>query len=275
MRVRYNPRGPAQSVRTIVLFMACIVAALYYFSGSGGRSPRSGTRTMTGPPAAAPTTSPAEIARLESLMRAADGAPRKDGVAVAIMLDTSGSMEDKVSAAGGPQRKLDIARRAVYSIVRQAETHAREQPGVPLLVGIYEFSTRGRSSCRTVVPLGPPDAAAAERAMRALRPDGQTPIGDSMVQAKRDLDATGLNRAHMLVVTDGANTAGAAPGNAMWAIARLPEDQRPGVYFVAFDVDSEVFRDVREAGALILPAADEQQLQQRLNYVMGTRILVE
>jgi len=269
MRVVYRPTG---SPRSVIILIALIVAAFYYFTGPRSRS----GRTAPGPGGQPqPTTSPAEIERLTALLRAPAGAERREGVAAAILLDTSGSMDDKVPAAGGSRRKIDIARQAVHSIVRQAETFAREQPSQPLLVGIYEFSTRGRSACRRIVPMGPPDAAAAERAMRNLTADGQTPIGDSMVQAKHDLDATGLTRTHILVVTDGANTAGSTPGNVMWAISRLPEDQRPGVYFVAFDVDAEVFKDVRQAGALVLPAADERQLQERLNYIMGSRILVE
>ena len=44
-----------------------------------------------------------------------------------------------------------------------------------------------------------------------LDPEGGTPIGQAMVTAKLALDATGLSRRHLLVVSDGENTDGFRP----------------------------------------------------------------
>jgi len=217
-------------------------------------------------------------AAIDKLIRPPASVSRKDGVAAAILIDTSGSMKDTVADSGGQRlAKYDIARRCLLKIVRQTEGFAKEQPDQPLLVGIYEFSAReGKNPhFRNIVPLAPPDAAAAENVLRNLPLGNGTPIGDTIVQAKRDLDATGLSRLHILVITDGENNLGYDPGSVVQAIARLPEDQRPGVYFVAFDVAAAVFKTVKDAGALVLSATNEKELQEQLDFIMGNKILLE
>ena len=70
-------------------------------------------------------------------------------------------------------------------------------------------------SVRTVIKLGPPDPSAAGDAIARMTPEGDTPIGDAMIAAKRDLDATGLSKRHILVITDGENNKGYSPANVM------------------------------------------------------------
>jgi Mg-chelatase subunit ChlD len=89
-----------------------------------------------------------------------------------------------------------------------------------------------------------------------VRADGGTPIGNAMIAAKRELDATGLTRRHLLVVTDGENTEGVAPDLVAAAIGRRPEAERPSIYFVAFDIEAAKFSGVRNAGGLVLAAAN-------------------
>src|SRR4030095_9845407 len=94
----------------------------------------------------------------------------------------------------------------------------------PVLLALYEFSSRdGAPNARVVVPMGPPDLDRAARAIGAMHADGGTPIGDAMVEAKRALDATGLSRRHLLVVTDGENTDGFRPADVAAAIGRRPD----------------------------------------------------
>ncbi len=222
------------------------------------------------------TTSPSAVAAALQQLRAPDGPTRKDGIAVAILIDTSGSMGDGVPDADGSQRpKIDIARRCVLKVVKQAEGFAKEQPGTPVVLGIYEFSVRGGDPCRNIVPLKAPNAATAEAALKRISPSGKTPIGQSIIQAKRDLDVAGLARTHILIVTDGENTDGLGPADVVAAIAKLPDTQRPGVYFVAFDVAAAVFKPAVDAGAAVLPAANEQQLQTALDELVGGKILLE
>jgi hypothetical protein len=202
---------------------------------------------------------------------------QRDGIAVAILVDTSGSMRDPVTDANGAlEKKIVIAGRAVVDTVRRFSEFARKYPDRPLVLGVYEFSTRGGvPSCRKVIDLGPPDESAAAAAVRTMRPEGDTPIGDAMIEAKRDLDATGLSRRHILVVSDGMNNRGYSPGVVAMAMGQQPEGSREGIYFIAFDVAESVFNAVKDAGGLVLAAASETDLRQTIDFILTGKILAE
>jgi hypothetical protein len=96
-----------------------------------------------------------------------------------------------------------------------------------------------------------------------------------MVRAKLALDATGLARRHLLVITDGENTDGFKPGDVTAAIGRRPADERPSIYFVAFDIAASRFSQVRDNGGLVLGAATGKELGDTLDALLRGRILIE
>jgi hypothetical protein len=61
----------------------------------------------------------------------------------------------------------------------------------------------------------------------------------------------------------------------MRALARRPEQERPSVYFVAFDIAASRFDAVREAGGLVLGAANAEELDKTLGALLTGKILVE
>lgn len=201
----------------------------------------------------------------------------RDGLAAIILFDVSGSMRDRVREEGARgEPKIEIARRAALDLVRRFDQYAREHPDQRVKVGVYEFSSRdGEPSCRPVVPIAAPDAAAAETAMRRMRADGGTPIGDAMIAATRELRGTGLTRRHVLVVTDGENTDGFKPGDVAATLATLTGYDQPSLYFVAFDIGASRFDAVKQAGGLVLPAENAGELNQTLDYLLSDKILVE
>jgi Mg-chelatase subunit ChlD len=201
----------------------------------------------------------------------------KEGLAAAIVIDVSGSMNDKVTGRSGQrEEKIAIARRAALDLVDQFASYARDHQDEPVQLGVFEFSRRrGDPDCRTVVAMGPPDRARAADAINALVADGGTPIGQAMITAKRALDSTGLSRRHLLLVTDGENTDGVKPDLVATAINKRPEAERPAMYFVAFDVEASRFSAVRDAGALILSAANAAELNDTLDALLRGKILVE
>jgi len=170
-----------------------------------------------------------------------------------------------------------VARRAVTDLIRQFEQYAARNPDRPVRVGVYEFSSRDRQPhCRNVLPLGPPDLAAAEAAVEQMTPRGGTPIGDAMIKAKHDLDLTGMSHRHVLVVTDGKNNKGYSPGAVADAIARQPQEDRASVYFRRFRRFRRAVSILsKEAGGLVLEAADERELNQTMDFILTGRILVE
>jgi Mg-chelatase subunit ChlD len=216
-------------------------------------------------------------ARIEEALGTPASAAPREGLAAAIVIDVSGSMGDDVRGRdGGREPKIEIARRAARDLVEQFAKYAEEHGEEPVLLGIYEFSRRrGDPDCRPVIPMGAPDRAGAAAAIAKLEPDGGTPIGAAMITAKQALDATGLSRRHLLVVTDGENTDGFRPERVAAAIARRPDAERPSIYFVAFDVEASRFAGVRDNGGLVLPAADAAELNETLDMLLRGKILVE
>lgn len=204
-------------------------------------------------------------------------APQREGLAAAILIDVSGSMDDTVEGEDGrSERKIDIARRAALDLVDQFARYADDHPDEPVLLGLYEFSERsGRADCRPVIAMAPPDREKAAAALTAMQPQGGTPIGNAMITGKRELDGTGLTRRHLLVVTDGDNTEGVEPDRVAAAINRRPEAERPSLYFVAFDIDASRFQKVRDAGGLVLGAGNATALNATLDSLLRGQILLE
>jgi Mg-chelatase subunit ChlD len=201
----------------------------------------------------------------------------REGLAAAIAIDVSGSMDEEVAGQNGRKEpKIAIARRAALDLVDQFVGYARDHQDEPVQLGIYEFSRRrGDPDCRVVIPMGPPDRDRAAEAIARLQADGGTPIGQAMITAKRALDESGLSRRHLLVVTDGENTDGAPPDRVAVAIGKRPDAERPAIYFVAFDVEADRFSRVRDAGGLVLSAANATELNDTLDTLLRGKILVE
>ena len=187
-------------------------------------------------------------------------------------------MDDEVAGQNGrKEQKIEIARRAALDLVDQFATYAREHPDEPVLLGIYEFSRRrGEPDCRPIVPMGPPDRERAAAAIARLNADGGTPIGQAMITAKRALDDTGPPPPPPAASSPTARTPTASrPTRVRRAIGKRPDAERPSIYFVAFDVEASRFARVRDAGGLVLSAANATELNTTLDSLLSDKILVE
>lgn len=246
-----------------------VIAALCLLGGCEGSSGPGSVGRM----AEAPPVHPA----VDEALAAGPTAEPRDGLAAAIVIDVSGSMNDRVVDVDGRRaRKIEVAQRAARNLVEQFAAYAESHADEPVLLGIFEFSRRpGQPDCRPIVPMGPPDRTGADDALAGLTPEGGTPIGQAMVTATQALDGTGLSRRHLLVVTDGDNTHGFDPEDVAAGITRRPVSHQPSMYFVAFDVDARRFNGVRDAGGLVLPAADARELNDTLHMLLTDSILVE
>lgn len=195
------------------------------------------------------------------------------GVGVVILVDASGSMGDTVKGANGrPEQKIAIARSCAMNLVQQVQKFTQQHPDNKVLMGVRAFNN---NSTRVLVPLGPPNADIAAAGIASLDASGDTPIGDAMIAAAKDLGASGLTRTHILVITDGENTAGYNPADVADAISRLNEDRRPAMYFVAFDTSAKPFAPLVNSGAAVLSASNGPELQTRLDALLTGKILVE
>ena len=170
------------------------------------------------------------------------------GAAVAILVDTSGSMRD--DAPGDSRPKFVIAREALEAMLDATEAFIARRPDFPIKVGIYSFS----SSVRTLLPIGAYSRTAVRGALAGLpRPGGGTAIGDAMREARPDLYRAGVFRKYLLVVTDGDNTSGRSPTEVAREIFRKSEGSVQ-VYFVAFDTSPDKFRFLKAVGGDVIGA---------------------
>ena len=191
------------------------------------------------------------------------------GAAVAIMVDNSGSMKD---AAGGDSRpKFRVARQALEEMLASTDSFAARQPGFPIKVGLYYFS----SGVHPLVPVQPYDAASLRAALESMpNPTGGTAIGEAMDVARDALYKAGVIRKYILVVTDGENTDGRPPREVAQEIARRSEGA-VRMYFVAFDVDAKKFSFLHDVHGEVLGAGNALALRASLDTIYRGRILAE
>ncbi len=203
----------------------------------------------------------------------------QEGVALAIVYDTSGSMADSVKdGAGGTSPKYRIANRALESITKQIEAYITNAPPDsphPVNAGLVVFEGKG---AKFAVPWGPFQAGAMRKFARAFSsPKDGTPLGTALETAGAKVLESPMARKHVLVITDGMNTIGPDPAQTMPGLLTRAREkgQAISVHFVAFDVNANVFAPVKRLGATVLGASDEQQLNTQLEYILQRKILLE
>ena len=203
----------------------------------------------------------------------------EEGVALAIIYDTSGSMRDPVpDQNGGSAPKYVIANRALKAVADRLEAFATNNPSGAarkIFTGLFVFQGE---HARAAMPLGPFDGPALRNwASRFSSPGGNTPLGATLGVAGHAVLESPLTRKHVLIITDGINTAGPTPAVVLPRLNQQAARQGAAlsVHFVAFDVDAKVFDAVKKQGATVVGAADEKQLNTQLQYILQEKILLE
>jgi hypothetical protein len=198
-----------------------------------------------------------------------------EGVALAIVYDTSGSMKEPVrDREGGSTAKYVIANRALLSVVQQLQAFGTNSSR-PLEVGLFVFQGDG---AREAVKFGPFDPQALQNfARRFSAPNGNTPLGNALGAAAHKVLSSPQPRKHVLIITDGVNTAGEPPAVVLPRLKAEADQKKSSfaVHFIAFDVNAGVFSGVKKQGATVVAAADEKQLNSQLEYILQRKILLE
>jgi hypothetical protein len=203
----------------------------------------------------------------------------EEGVALAVIYDTSGSMKEPVpDASGGTSPKYVIANRALLDVTKQLAaftTNSATGSARKIQAGLFTFEG---DHAREVVKFGQFDAKAFEGwAAKFSRPHGNTPLGNALSAATHAVLESPLSRKHVLVLTDGLNTAGPPPNVVLPKLKQQAADQHAtfSVHFVAFDVDARQFAPLKRLGATVVGAADEKQLNSQLQFILQQKILLE
>jgi uncharacterized protein YegL len=196
----------------------------------------------------------------------------RQGTAVVILVDTSGSMSQAVKDRGGQTRPKDqIARDALESIVQNTAEWKKEHAKANLQLAIYNFS----SSVHEVLPMGEFEPGKVRAALKKIPPpNGGTAIGRALESAFKALYRSGCTRKFVVCVTDGENTSGPAPG---WIAGHLHAQTSGEVemQFVAFDTSASQFQFLKDVNGHVVEASDGAKLNEELRRIYQERILVE
>jgi Mg-chelatase subunit ChlD len=203
-------------------------------------------------------------------------AKTEEGVALAIVFDTSGSMSESVSTGrGGIAAKVRIASDALVAIADRIEEWRSEAPGDPHRKIAMAVVTFREGEWLPMAPFSAEELKAWVKRLR--RPDGPTPLGAALRDAGTAVLSSPLASKHILVITDGENTVPPEPAEVMDSLLALAGsfETEVSVHFVAFDVDAAVFTAVKERGATVVSASDAEQLNQKLSLILEEEILLE
>ena len=199
-----------------------------------------------------------------------------EGVAVAIVYDTSGSMRQEVrDGKGSRSPKYVIGNRALEAVVGKIERFATNSSGHSVQAGLFTFSGNGATE---VVKFGKFDAVAMRRWLKEYPgPTSGTPLGAALETAGRAVLKSDLPQKHVLVITDGMNTVGPDPARVLPGLLRDAEKKGSILFthFVAFDVAATVFAPLKKQGATVVGAADEKELNGQLDFILEEKILLE
>jgi len=199
-----------------------------------------------------------------------------DGVAIAIVYDTSGSMRATVrDGKGGRAPKYVIGNRALEAVVTKIEKFATNQSAPRVQAGLFTFSGNGANE---VVKFGKFDPAAMRKWVKEYPgPGSGTPLGAALETASQAVLKSDLPQKHVLLITDGENTAGPDPAQVLPKLVRDAEKKGAILFthFVAFDVAARVFEPLKKHGATVVGAANETELNGQLEFILEEKILLE
>ncbi|HUR44478.1 MAG TPA: vWA domain-containing protein [Candidatus Saccharimonadales bacterium] len=206
-------------------------------------------------------------------------ASAEEGIALALVYDTSGSMKDNVPTADGKYApKYVIANRTLHSIINRISlfaTNANSAGTHRIESGLFVFEGAG---AREAVKFGSFDPVPLHSwVSRFSTPDGGTPLGNALSIATRAVLTSPLTHKHVVIITDGVNTSGPKPETIMPELKQSASRAGAEVsfHFVAFDVDAKVFAPVKKLGATVLSASNEEQLNAQIGFIFEKRILLE
>ena len=166
-----------------------LLAALIFCFGCGGSQTMSGANSIDTamPPAAGPSTTEPATGQTASAKQ----------LRLLYILDASGSMLGKV----GAEEKMAAARRVLKDSIAKLPGDSQ--------VGLIAYGHRRKNDCDDIEllsPLKPIDKAGLGQQIDALKPNGMTPITNSLQQAFEIVKAQQGGPVTVVLVTDGLET---------------------------------------------------------------------
>ena len=231
-------------------------------------SPAASTAAGSSPEPTAEATTAAADANLLVVAGAGTSPRLGQGAAVELVLDTSGSMLEKL----GKKTKLKIAEASLVQLV--------DELPADLPVALRTFKAQPRS-CATVlrVPLGPLDRETMDKTIRTLpiKKGTRTPIAKAIDKAAADLAEFDGHRV-VVLVTDGKEDCGGDPAAAIEALNA--DGSSAAVHIIGYDLpDDQATHDALAEWAALgngryIEAVDRASLMAALDQVLAAPYLV-
>ena len=208
-------------------------------------------------------------------VKTSDLPKEKESIAIYIVWDGSGSMADSVFNSGGAKESKDaISRRALKAIGDRLDQYIAMSPNRAIGLGIVILNKYSISHGGFGVADNTHKASDIISKWFIPSPDGGTPLGFAMQLASDQLALLkNVSNKHILVLTDGGSNSGPTPEAIMDEISK--SGIKDGIHFVAFDVDADLFKPIREKGATVVGASNEKELNEKFDFILKEKILLE
>ena len=191
------------------------------------------------------------------------------GAAVAILIDTSGSMREPSAWRWRPKHL--VARDALETMLAPTDAFVARRPDFPIKIGLYSFS----SEVRRLRRVQPYERAAIGAGPGALpRPGGGTAIGEALAGRVEISIARACSGNIFWSLTDGENTSGRRPDE-MAPRDLEQEPRRRADLLRGLRYQPGEFGFLKEAGGDVFGAGTGGELLAALDGIYQGRILAE
>ncbi len=174
---------------------------------------------------------------------------------LAIIVDTSGSMNDRING----EKKIVTAKRNLDEMLQGIRDYQQKMQN-DVKVGLFYFDG---DAVKRSLPIDDFDYSRLSTAVNKLETSGRTPLGYALAYAERELDKHGSGQKSIILLTDGENTVGRDPRDVYRVIKSTNvtyNDSPTTLYVIAYDTDKSHFAKLETLGAKVYEARSASEL---------------
>ena len=195
-------------------------------------------------------------------------------IAIYVVIDGSGSMANEVmdtSKTSSPKWK--IANQALLTLGNQIDAYLNTNTNRTVLTGIVLFKNGNINLSDFGVLSNNVTSTYKEWINKYDGPNGNTPLGEAILMAADCIVNDKVRSKHIMAITDGESNQGRDPSTIVDGLRTRGDTVVP--HFIAFDVNADVFNDVKKLGCGVVSASSGEALQAQVNRIVKEEILLE